>query len=159
MKSVFICVSLLLCPDIINAMDPHEVKKSQTFDAFDCWLYVYERIESLRQNYEAIKEENRLLKEQLDKACFVSIPNYTKETAKTWGVEHVAEQNGWIKLKACVISGRDEAILYINGALVLRIGIDRGCIAGVQIAPVQAGDKYIATGNPHDGIVSFFQCK
>jgi hypothetical protein len=153
----------------------HEAKKEASSSDYR-FCDIYKQIESLRQNYEAVKEENRLIKELfetekmktqtlkneielLNKSHFVKMPDYTKETIKVWGIEHIADENGWIKLKACVTSGTDEAKLYINGILVLRVAIGTGCIAGAQIAPVQAGDKYIANGNPHDGIVSFFQCK
>jgi hypothetical protein len=158
-------------------MDSSDSRETKKETSSGCWLCdVYEQIESLGQNYEAVKEENRLLKELfetekmktqtlkdkielINNRNFVNMPDYAKETPKGWGIEHIAEESGWVKIAACVGSVGDEAHLYVNGISVLRIATGWSCIAGVQIAPVQAGDKYIAKGtlkNGGDLNVSFF---
>ncbi|MDR0555538.1 MAG: hypothetical protein LBG20_00800 [Holosporaceae bacterium] len=155
MKSVF-CGIALSCLSFVNAMEHEGWSKESSCSICD----IHERIDSLCQKVDEIQKENQLLKEQLDKVLVFGSPDYGKEISKVWGVPYIAEQNGLVKLKACVTSGaNDEAMLYINEALVLRIAICSGCIAGAQIAPVWKGDRYIATGHPHDGTVSFFSCR
>ncbi|MDR0580998.1 MAG: K-box domain-containing protein [Holosporaceae bacterium] len=160
MKSIFGSI-VLSCLNLANAMEPVNWQKCE--EESSCPICcVYEQIDLLRQKIGEIQEENRQLRAQLKaRSSFIRMPDFSKPITKNNGVEYVAEEDGWLQLSACVGSAGDAARLYINGAEVLHISTGWSCISCAQIAPVQAGDRYVANGTLKGGSfgVNFFPCK
>jgi hypothetical protein len=130
----------------------------------DCWLCdVYGQIESLRQNYEAVKEENRLLREQFEvekmkiheleaknakiESLFLTPPNYSQPTVKN-SPGFTAEENGWVSAVARCY--HDHADFYVNDSRIGVIIFAPDAHSSV-FYPVRKGDRCEIIGGTLDG--------
>jgi hypothetical protein len=142
MKGIFLGV-VLSCLSTTSAMESVNLQKHEkTEDYFICC--VYEQIDSLYKKICEVQEENLRLTERLEryKDSFVNMPDFSRQIFKDYGVQYIAEEDGWLLLSACPGSCGDGAYLNINGIEVLRISTGCSCISCAQITPVKAGDRY-----------------